>query len=91
MVHLHVIGADFRLEFVVKRVQNFAVACLGLHILVDEIELEFQPNGAVIDEVGLLQMPVEDLEIVDQTLAVARALARCIRLGINCITHAGQV
>ena len=91
MVHLYVIGANFRLVFVVKRSQYLTVARLGLHILVDEIELELQPDGALIDELGLLQVAIEELEIVNQALAVARALARRIGLGTDCITHAGQV
>ena len=87
MVHLHVVGADLGLVLVAKYLQHRLVVGVRLHVAVHQVELELEPDCAVVHEVRVLQMAVEALQLVFKPAPVGGALARSVGLRRNGVAH----
>lgn len=87
VVHLHVVGADLGLVLVAKYLQHRLVVGVRLHVAVHQVELELEPDCAVVHEVRVLQMAVEALQIVFKPAPVGGALARSVGLRRNGVAH----
>ena len=77
-VELHVEGADLRLVFIGEFSQYSFTGAAGLHLIINQVEFKLQADGAFVDKVGGLKNPIENFEIVEQSLAVSRALLRSV-------------
>ena len=91
MVELDVVGADLRLVLLIQVGEHLPVVADGLPVLVDEVELELEPDRAVIVELGRLERTVEDLQIIAQPLPVTGPLLRRVLLGGYGFTHGSEI
>jgi hypothetical protein len=87
MVELEVESADLRLVFVVEAGEHILVAQARLVLTVDEVELEFEPDGACGFEFRMAEVGIEQLEVLRELLPIQCALLRRVPLRVDFLTH----
>ena len=87
MVELEVESADLRLVFLVEAGEHILVAQARLVLTVDEVELEFEPDGACGFEFRMAEVGIEQLEVLRELLPIQCALLRRVPLRVDFLTH----
>src|SRR5699024_1452527 len=87
MVEFEVESADLRLVFVVEAGEHILVAQTRLVLTIDEVELEFEPDGACGFEFRMTEVGIEQLEVLRELLPIQCALLRRVPLRVDFLTH----